>query len=194
MATRHLLGELYRSLMERHQVSGRSVSLNGGVTDKILEGLIGVDSDLTVPVNHLSHLFTLVNVHASQILIPANTTVWFQRPTFAQMLRRLRTDRKLTQKELAEKAGVAQSTLVQYETGRRVPSYPTVVKLARALAVKIDTFEDAMFVDEPPPEAVWWAPLHPTVEEHDPEETDRFDKSKPDDGLDRDESGDPIPF
>lgn len=49
-------------------------------------------------------------------------------------LRRARLDKEWTQAELAERAGVAQSTLRELELGRREPSPVTLLKLAAALA------------------------------------------------------------
>ena len=53
----------------------------------------------------------------------------------APSLRRLRTDRALTQDELAEAANVARSTIGLLEGGKEA-SMPTLAKLARALGVE----------------------------------------------------------
>jgi transcriptional regulator with XRE-family HTH domain len=46
--------------------------------------------------------------------------------------------RELTQAQLAEKAGIPAGTISHFETGLRKSSFDNLVKLAEALAVKID--------------------------------------------------------
>ena len=48
-------------------------------------------------------------------------------------LRRLREDRRLTQAELAERAGIALSSLVRIENDKVDPRFSSIRKLARAL-------------------------------------------------------------
>ena len=48
-------------------------------------------------------------------------------------LRRLREDRLLTQAELAERAGIALSSLVRIENDQVDPRFTSIRKLARAL-------------------------------------------------------------
>ena len=48
-------------------------------------------------------------------------------------LRRLREDRLLTQAELAERAGIALSSLVRIENDQVEPRFSSIRKLARAL-------------------------------------------------------------
>jgi len=50
-------------------------------------------------------------------------------------LRRLREDRLLTQAELAERAGIALSSLVRIENDQVDPRFSSIRKLARALDV-----------------------------------------------------------
>lgn len=51
-------------------------------------------------------------------------------------LKRLREDRLLTQAELAERAGVALSSLVRIENDQVDPRFSSIKKLARALNVE----------------------------------------------------------
>jgi transcriptional regulator with XRE-family HTH domain len=72
---------------------------------------------------------------------------------FKDVLRELRTKAGLTQQQLAEKAGIPLSSLRGHEQGQRIPSWASVVKLARALGVSTDTFshcEDIGQADAPP--------------------------------------------
>jgi transcriptional regulator with XRE-family HTH domain len=57
---------------------------------------------------------------------------------FKDHLRGLRQKAKLTQEELATKAGMPVVTLRGLEQGQRLPSWPTVVRLARALTISTD--------------------------------------------------------
>lgn len=52
-----------------------------------------------------------------------------------EALRRVRTDRELSHDALADLVGIARPNLIAYEKGRRRPSPPTVVMLAKALRV-----------------------------------------------------------
>lgn len=60
-------------------------------------------------------------------------------------LRELRKKCGLTMKELGVKIGVAESTISQYETGKRQPDYETLLKLADFFEVPI-----SFFLNQPP--------------------------------------------
>jgi transcriptional regulator with XRE-family HTH domain len=68
---------------------------------------------------------------------------------FSALLRELRDKAGLTQEQLAEKAGIALSTLRNHEQGHRLPSWSAVVKLAKALGVSTDEFAKCDEVNEP---------------------------------------------
>jgi transcriptional regulator with XRE-family HTH domain len=55
--------------------------------------------------------------------------------SFAERLRELRTDRLLTQRALADRAGIALSTIVNLEKAHTAPRFGTIHKLAEALDV-----------------------------------------------------------
>jgi len=54
-------------------------------------------------------------------------------------LRNLRELRKLTQAELGSRAGMGAASISHFETGQRTPSLDSLVKLADALGVSVDT-------------------------------------------------------
>ena len=54
---------------------------------------------------------------------------------FASNVRRLRTERGLTQERLAERAGLHMTDIARIETLRRDPGVRVVVKVARGLGV-----------------------------------------------------------
>ena len=64
-----------------------------------------------------------------------------QADQFAAHLRRLREERKLTQVELASRAGVGQAMVSLLEQGDRLPSWATVCQLAAALGVGVEAFQ-----------------------------------------------------
>ena len=68
---------------------------------------------------------------------------------FKDLLRELREKAGFTQVQLAEKAGMPLGTLRNHEQGQRLPSWPTIVKLARALGVATDVFTASDEVKEP---------------------------------------------
>ncbi len=55
--------------------------------------------------------------------------------SFASSLRRIRQEKALLQREVAERAGITQAMVSWCEHGRRDPSRETVIALARALGV-----------------------------------------------------------
>ena len=54
------------------------------------------------------------------------------------IMRKLRKERKLTQKELAEKLGIGESTYCGYENFSREPSYELLIKIADFFGVSLD--------------------------------------------------------
>jgi putative transcriptional regulator len=65
-------------------------------------------------------------------------------PSIATRLKELRTAAGMTQAELAAKAGLSLQGLWQIESGRRDPSWSTVVKLAKALNVSLASFDSLL--------------------------------------------------
>lgn len=53
-------------------------------------------------------------------------------------LRELRKKCGMTMKELGAEIGVAESTISQYETGKRQPDYETLLKLGEFFGVSVD--------------------------------------------------------
>ena len=63
------------------------------------------------------------------------------------MLTELRKN-KFTQEELAKKIGLSRQALSNIETGKSVPSLKTVVKIAQALDVPIESLLDSFKAEE----------------------------------------------
>jgi CheY-like chemotaxis protein/DNA-binding XRE family transcriptional regulator len=57
---------------------------------------------------------------------------------FANNLRKLRRDKKLSQQALADKLNVAQSTVGMWESGKRTPKLDEINRMAKALKVTVD--------------------------------------------------------
>lgn len=55
-----------------------------------------------------------------------------------EKLKSLRIEKKLTQKQVADRIGLAISAVSSYESGTRYPSYDVLVKLARIFHVTTD--------------------------------------------------------
>ena len=68
--------------------------------------------------------------------------------TFPEKLRELRTARRLTQQELADRAGMPLGTLRNFEQGIRTPMLATAAKLAKALGVSLGEFDGCDFEGE----------------------------------------------
>lgn len=52
-------------------------------------------------------------------------------------IKRLRTDRAMSQEALAQKAGISREYVARLEGGHHDPSLSTLMKLAKALKVKV---------------------------------------------------------
>lgn len=61
---------------------------------------------------------------------------------FGEKLKTLRKGMKLTQKQLADRIGVAKSIVSYYESGDRYPSYDVLVKIARIFHTTTDYLLD----------------------------------------------------
>lgn len=62
-----------------------------------------------------------------------------RKSNLAQNVKRLRKQLKLSQEELAKKAGITYSTLIKIESGmNRNPTLQTLQNLAEALGIRID--------------------------------------------------------
>lgn len=57
---------------------------------------------------------------------------------FAKRLQGLRKDKGLTQKQFAEKFGIAGGTIAMWETGKREPDFKTTERLADFFNVSVD--------------------------------------------------------
>lgn len=61
-------------------------------------------------------------------------------PVLGEIIRHQREQAALTQPELATRAGVPLATLRNSEQGRTQPTWRTMVRIARALRISLDTF------------------------------------------------------
>ena len=69
---------------------------------------------------------------------------------FAAAMREARARKKMSQKELSEKTGIATSTISSYENGGKVPPLDIAVRLSKELGLSLDglfQIEQAMHVD-----------------------------------------------
>lgn len=62
--------------------------------------------------------------------------------TLGEKIKALRTAKKMSQKELAERIGIAKSVISFYESGDRFPSYDVLIKIARIFNVTTDYLLD----------------------------------------------------
>ena len=57
-------------------------------------------------------------------------------------IKEIRNVAAMTQTELAKRSGLARSTIVNYETGKRIPRVDDLEKIAEALEINICAFFD----------------------------------------------------
>lgn len=62
--------------------------------------------------------------------------------TFGEKLRKLRADRKISQQELAQKAGLSQTAIYYWEKGERKPKIEQLRRIAAVLGVYIGDLVD----------------------------------------------------
>ena len=62
---------------------------------------------------------------------------------FAEALRKLRTERGLSQQELAKRMYVTRSTVARWETGSRLPDAVMISRLSQCLGVEVNTLLNA---------------------------------------------------
>ncbi len=67
--------------------------------------------------------------------------------TVGENIKKLRKEKGLTQKALADKLGCSQANLAQYETGKRIPKAETRRRIAKALDVEESLLKDDSFND-----------------------------------------------
>ena len=65
--------------------------------------------------------------------------------TVGENIRRIRLERKLTQKELGKRLGTSEAYIRAYESGRRNPKPETLKKIAEVLAVRPEVLENSSF-------------------------------------------------
>lgn len=66
-------------------------------------------------------------------------------------IRELRKQHRITMKQLGEVIGVAESTISQYETGKREPDNETLLRLGEYFGVSVDYLLGAAVQKETPP-------------------------------------------
>ena len=71
---------------------------------------------------------------------------------FGAALRRVRTDKALTQKQLGDAAGIHANTVAKLERGEQEPAWPLVLAFAKALGVDCTAFNGAEEVKAEEPE------------------------------------------
>lgn len=67
-------------------------------------------------------------------------TVKITNKEFADRLKKLRKEKRMTQSEIAAKLNLSRTCVVNWENGIRVPKYGQVLELSRIFSVPIDYF------------------------------------------------------
>ncbi len=73
---------------------------------------------------------------------------------FGNRLRKLRTEKGLSQRQLADMMVVSRGAIVNWETGKRLPDISMLARLARCLGVESYVLLDAMQGPEEPPNVI----------------------------------------
>ena len=73
---------------------------------------------------------------------------------FGETLKKLRTEKNLSQQQLAQKLFVNRSSIANWETGRRIPDLILLTRLARLLSVDISVLTNAVGTDPDSPEVI----------------------------------------
>ena len=73
---------------------------------------------------------------------------------FAETLRKLRTDKELSQRELAERMYVTRSTVARWESGSRLPDAVMISRLSKCLDTDVNTLLSAVAESEDAPNVI----------------------------------------
>lgn len=73
---------------------------------------------------------------------------------FGETLRNLRSERNLSQQQLAQKLYVSRSSIANWENGRRIPDLLLITRLAQLLNVEISVFTDVIAAGDTSPEII----------------------------------------
>ena len=73
---------------------------------------------------------------------------------FAETLRKLRTERGLSQRELAERVYVTRSTVARWESGSRLPDVAMLSRLSKCLGVDVNTLLSALAESDESPNVI----------------------------------------
>ncbi len=73
---------------------------------------------------------------------------------FAENLRRFRTAKGLSQRELAERMYVTRSTVARWENGSRLPDAAMIVRLSRCLGTDVNTLISAVLESDDEPKVI----------------------------------------
>lgn len=94
---------------------------------------IDISNILGVTINDLCGVSVSADSEFSITETPSKISV-----NFGDTLKRLRTSKQLTQRELAENLYCSESTISLYESGKREPDLKTLIKLASFFEVSVD--------------------------------------------------------
>lgn len=73
---------------------------------------------------------------------------------FAETLKKLRTDKGLSQRELAERMYVTRSTIARWESGSRLPDVVMISRLSKCLGTDINTLLTAAVESDDAPNVI----------------------------------------
>ena len=75
-----------------------------------------------------------------RFIIANNKIVWYNSVImiFGERLKELRTERKISQMELANATGISQSAIAKWELGRTEPSASALIKLSAYFSESVD--------------------------------------------------------
>ena len=142
----------------------REARLARGLTQGQLAQLIGINQTTIASYErthshpaprHIPHLVSVLNLvlgmdraRLEESLSRPRSKV--QRTAVGRRLRQLRIERKLSQKELAARAGCPPPAISSYELGKSVPNRDSAAKIAEALGVDSTEFEGLLPARPPP--------------------------------------------
>lgn len=75
---------------------------------------------------------------------------------FAETLRKLRTSKGLSQRDLAERLYVTRSTVARWESGTRLPDAVMISRLSHCLGVDVSTLLSTAAKSDEAPMSSWW--------------------------------------
>lgn len=139
------LGELLSNAIDTHRKDLQTLAQSAEIPFMFMMHFLTVEEDAFLSLAAVTSLVKAAGIDPREVGISPRAMATWLKPTLGSLLKAHRVAAGLSQDELAKKAGVRKGSLVQWESDRRTPNFPAVVKIAKALGINVAVFQEAEF-------------------------------------------------